>query len=266
MKKIVVPVDFSQASEAAVSFAQTLGGKLEIVHVIDVEPTESTLHNWKKLHAEKMKTGKEQAQKLLKKIDTKNVVFKLLTGIPFDEILINYGKKTKADLIVMGTQGSTGLKKVVLGSNAADILNTSPLPVIVVPKDASFKGIKKIVYASDLKHLDEEAKTIVHFAKPLEAEVVILHVAKKEKKKDHNNLLEILTRMTKYSNIRFNIVHNEDTVLGIEDGVKSEKPDLLAMFTHKLGSIEKVMGLGTTRKFAFKNTLPLLSINRSKVE
>ena len=58
--------------------------------------------------------------------------FVSLIGDPFDEI-IRYSKKNSINMIVMGTHGRTGLKKMVMGSVAQRVIGYTPCPVMVVP-------------------------------------------------------------------------------------------------------------------------------------
>ena len=58
--------------------------------------------------------------------------FVSLIGDPVDEI-IRYSKKNSINMIVMGTHGRTGLKKMVMGSVAQRVIGYTPCPVMVVP-------------------------------------------------------------------------------------------------------------------------------------
>ena len=66
-----------------------------------------------------------------------------------------------ADLIVMGTKGASGLKKILMGSNTVSVLANTKVPVLVIPESARFEnflnqGKNKIVLATDLDLLENE--------------------------------------------------------------------------------------------------------------
>src|SRR5450432_1125781 len=65
------------------------------------------------------------------------------------------------DLIVMGTKGASGLKKLLMGSNTVNVIANIKLPVLVIPEVARFdhflnKGRNRIVLATDLEELQHE--------------------------------------------------------------------------------------------------------------
>ena len=65
------------------------------------------------------------------------------------------------DLIVMGTKGASGLKKILIGSNTVNVIAKTKVPVLVIPEVARFenflnKGKNRIVLATDLDLLENE--------------------------------------------------------------------------------------------------------------
>jgi len=270
MKKILVPTDFSKAAANAAQYAawlaQKLSAKMELVHVIDIGTPGTKLHNWQKLEAQMIKSGQEGAKQVMENIrNPVEITYKHLAGSPFQDVVSEFAESEKADMIVIGSRGASGLKKALFGSNAATLINRCSKPVIVVPAEAEFNGIRKVLYPTDMVHLDEEIKTIARFAKHFDAQILVLHVKSgNAPKRDTTNLENILTRMANYRKIKFDVVGNEDVVAGIEEYVQSEKPDLLAMFTHELDLYERIFGKSVTRQVTFHNSLPLLSINRDK--
>ena len=267
MKKILVPTDFSKAADAAahysVALAAELSAKVELVHVINAG-TDSKHPNWKKIEAELTQSSADSAKRLIDELGpSAKVVYTLLKGFPFHEVVADYAEKSGADIVAIGSRGASGVKKALIGSNAATLISGCPVPVLVIPAEAKFTGIKKIVYPTDMTHLDEEVKTVVHLARPLDAEVIVLHVTS-EKKRDRTTLRDILARMAKHKKLRLEVVENPDVVNGIDGFILHEHADMLAMFTHELSFFEKLFGLGVTRALAFHNTIPLLAIKRSK--
>ena len=66
------------------------------------------------------------------------IEYKLLDGEPVEQIL-RVGASSHADLIVLGTHGTTGLARLLMGSVAEDVLRRAPCPVLTVrahPKSA----------------------------------------------------------------------------------------------------------------------------------
>ena len=142
-RKILVPVDGSKTSrrglKEAVRLAKDQGAKLRLVHVVDEQPVLSVVESGvdvQDLCDGLVKSGralvervKREAEKLGVRAET--VVYESVTGPPAEAIL-REARKWKADLIVMGTHGRRGLKRMVLGSDAEQVVREAKVPVMLV--------------------------------------------------------------------------------------------------------------------------------------
>ncbi|MDL5048013.1 hypothetical protein QQ054_18515 [Oscillatoria amoena NRMC-F 0135] len=124
------------------------------------------------------------------------------------------------------------------------------------------------MYATDMVNLDDEIKTITLFASLFKASVNVVHVtpATPVKKFDSEKFARNLIKISKYKNLSFSFVKNENITAGVDAFVAKQKPQLLAMFTHKLDAYEKFFGKGITRKQAFHTKVPLLSFNKTTIK
>lgn len=86
--------------------------------------------------------------------------------------------KNKIWLAVMGTKGESFASNVLFGSNVFKVLENMNCPVLVIPKDAEYKKLKKIAYATDFRSSDLD---IIHwlyeFANPLKMRLVLVHIS-----------------------------------------------------------------------------------------
>jgi universal stress protein A len=146
IKQIVVPVDFTgfsrRAADYAVMLARQFRAGIVLVHVIEPFTYDINESMWVVDHYMALKTIAErllrqQQQALKHKGITARAV--LRQGRPPSEI-VDEARKRKADLIVMGTHGRTGLEHVVLGSVAERVVRWAPCPVLTV---GSGKGLKR---------------------------------------------------------------------------------------------------------------------------
>ena len=144
-RKICCPVDFSETSKAALEMAADLASQfdaeLTVLHVVEdanpllpqgrvfvtseffqpvLDKANRSLREWLQLAEGRGKI----------KVDGR-----VVTGVPFAEIL-QFVEQGKFDLIVMGTEGRTGLTHLVFGSVAERVLRMAPCPVLVVPNPA----------------------------------------------------------------------------------------------------------------------------------
>jgi len=138
-KKIVCPVDFSEASEKALDLASKLaranGAKMYIVHV---EALASLAQPG--LFGGLPPVSMPSRRKLNATLPTATeVLFEhdLLIGNPAEKI-VEFAERKGADLIVMGTHGNTGIVRVLMGSVAEGVVRRSPIPVLTLK--ASFEN------------------------------------------------------------------------------------------------------------------------------
>ncbi|MBI3622243.1 MAG: universal stress protein [Nitrospirae bacterium] len=145
IKRIVVPVDFTdfsrRAAEYAVMLARQFRAKVVLVHVIEPFTYDINESMWVVDHYAALKAIGERLLDQQRKALTRKgmaVQTSLLRGAPAFEI-IDEARRRRADLIVMGTHGRTGLQHLVLGSVAERVVRLAACPVLTV---GSGKGLK----------------------------------------------------------------------------------------------------------------------------
>jgi nucleotide-binding universal stress UspA family protein len=145
-RPILVPVDFSPYSEAALicaaDLADMLGSHLVVLHVVhdpgdapgyySIKGRDKQLERMEDVAAEMLeKFMQEIRDKHPEQAALKNASTTLVIGLPVNRIL-ETAQKTQARMIVMGSQGRTGLAHVMLGSKAEQVVRLSPVPVTIV--------------------------------------------------------------------------------------------------------------------------------------
>ena len=81
-------------------------------------------------------------------------------------------------LTVMGTKGETFANNVLYGSNVFKVLEKISCPVLVIPKEAKFKNLKKIAYATDFRSSDISiVNWLYELADHLKIELILIHVS-----------------------------------------------------------------------------------------
>ena len=86
-------------------------------------------------------------------------------GFAVDEIA-RIAQNKGVDLICMGSQGTSGLERVLLGSVTAKVIEKADCPVLAIPRDSKFKEIKKIAFSTDYHNSDlHSIRTLAETAK-----------------------------------------------------------------------------------------------------
>ena len=146
IKSILVPIDFSEGSTAALATARALGEKLgaelELLHVwegdersmptlvVDIENgTAARLLSEYRAHGVAM----ERATAVLVNIAADGLRFRARfeSGSPA-ETIARVASEAGHDMVVMGTHGRRGLRRMMLGSVAEAVVRTCPVPVLTV--------------------------------------------------------------------------------------------------------------------------------------
>jgi nucleotide-binding universal stress UspA family protein len=141
-RRIMHPSDFSPASQAAfakaVDMAKASRAELTIVHVLSpVMPVPGDGYISPKVYDEIAASTRAWAQKQLDrrvaKAKTAGVRAKgmLMDGVAHEQI-IRAAKAKRADLLVLGTHGRSGLAKLFIGSVAGRVVSAAPCPVLTV--------------------------------------------------------------------------------------------------------------------------------------
>lgn len=273
---ILVPTDFSDLSKVAVRYAIRLAGKLKaniiLLTVVNANATSQMILKSKRLEEELIEIAKQDAAQLIDEVKQENkdgmeISFQYLVGFPVESVIEHFVVDNKIDMIVMGTKGATGLKKVLMGSNAVAVIDNSSVPVIAVPGESEFSQINKIVYATDMDNLQDEIKTIAMFADLFGASVEVVHVLPTDSAKeiDIAGIQDELVKVTKYPKISFHVSKNNHIGEEVDAFVAREKADMVTMFTHKLDFYEKLFGKSVTRQLAFHGHVPLLTFNKTTI-
>ena len=276
MKTILVPTDFSKNAENALAYAIQLAKKEEFKIILfhAFHYNYSGIDTSPEIVIEQSIFIQEGIEKRLKTLAKKTANKNHITceyineqGLLSDK-LEDIVKKKKIDLIVMGTQGATGLKEIFMGSNTARVIANVTCPVIAVPAKSTFKKIKKIIYATDYQNYDidalQELKTI---ATNFEANIEVLHIA--NGKFTH---LEEIKRMEKFQEkvekkiqsecISFNFLFGLEINDIIEEYLEETTINMIAVSTKQRGLFERIFGSSSiTKKIVNHTKIPLIAFH-----
>ncbi|MEO1652606.1 MAG: universal stress protein [Bacteroidota bacterium] len=190
MKKILVPSDFSDPANNALhlagQIARRTGAKIFLLHI--VEPIKSYVAATDGMYIDASVEEKyidylkDNAKDQLKKISVdeefQGIEMESLVSLGSIFSIINeHVNRYDIDLIVMGTQGVSGLDELLIGSNTEKVVRTAQCPVLTVRGKLEVEQFHKIVFATNF---DKKHKIVLGHLKRLkeifEAEMTILYV------------------------------------------------------------------------------------------
>ena len=149
IKKILIPIDFSNYSKKAlqysISFAKRFNAELVLVYVIEpmIYPADLSMGQMviPQADVDLSEKSKNDLTELAKNEIGENLKFTVLikTGKPFMEI-IETAKEVDSDIIIMATHGHTGVEHLLFGSTAEKVVRKAPCPVLTIREP--LKGFK----------------------------------------------------------------------------------------------------------------------------
>jgi nucleotide-binding universal stress UspA family protein len=282
MKRILVPIDFSLTSEKAFRYALTLVQKnyegIILFHAFT--PFQKDLISSPEERDAYIKKTEKTLMNRLQRLKKKYIqqipgipVLTLLGSFPIVESILETTEKNHVDLIVMGTRGAGGLKKVILGSTASRVMTKSSVPVLLIPSRYPLRDPKQIVFASGYRESDlHSLEKVSAIAENFGSAMTIVHLFnsnEEEPDKEHavSNVYSFEIRK-KFPELKFDFKSIDTVSLsGTLENLYKEIPfDLLVMVRRKLYFMERWLLGSLTRELANTTRKPLMIIPEDENE
>ena len=184
MKKILVPIDFSEhatdALEVAAKIAKQQNASITVLHMLGLSEAMLTKDESQEYEEAMyyMNLAKKRFKDFLDKSYLKDVeVHEMVQNYKIFKELNNVAREQNADLIVMGSHGASGFNEFFAGSNTEKVVRTSNVPVLVVKHRRLEFTIKNILFACDFN--DESIlafKNAKAFATNFSAKLELIYV------------------------------------------------------------------------------------------
>lgn len=262
MKKILVPIDFSENAKRALAYALQLG---EIA-----EATVSVCH----ICASHL-NGKDVLEL---ELEVKYFCQDVLTSLNYNDVtiesLVIEGDSISAlndvdviankDLVVMGTKGAGDVNTSLVGSNTINLINTCTKPILVIPPFAEFKIATNVMFCSDYKSLeiDYSLPMLKEMVLLMNANLRIVHVKTNDHAPDPSHVEES-RREGKFFEPEvkpaYKLVHAKNVFDGINyyTNLKGDN-EMLAMVNRHHSFFNRLFRTNTTEKLAYHTDVPLL--------
>lgn len=272
MNKILVPVDFSKPSENALRVASDLARKnsaeLFVLHVVEMAETLFGTEQFN-INDEQiiffMKIAKKRFAKFLDKpfLEGLNVKDSVLLGSPTMGIK-ELQEDENIDLIVMGSNGASGIDEILIGSNTEKVVRHSQVPVLVIKPGLENLEINNIAFASNF---DEENTNAFHravsFAESFDANLHLLYVNLPGNQfystSEINEQINAFLDKANYKSKNITIYNDYSIELGVINGAKSLGADIIAMPTHGRKGLSHFFNGSIGEDVVNHSTLPVIT-------
>jgi nucleotide-binding universal stress UspA family protein len=188
-RSILCPVDFSEESRAALRHAaeaaRRFSGRLTVLFVNDplLLAAAKQVYGGEREFLDRTRTELAQfvdASIARGSTPRQTIAFALATGNPAEQILRS-AKRLRGDLVVLGTHGSSGVRKLFFGSTTEQVLREASIPVLTVPprgrRRAAPLDVERVVVPLDLAgEWESDAVRADTIARAFDAELLLVHV------------------------------------------------------------------------------------------
>ena len=278
---ILVPVDFSEQSLIALSqsynLARVTKAEITLIYVIDDDEHTSLSFFLKSKKENRAALEKNIIDKLKKTADE---AMKKSSGVKVN-IMVAYGKiyeeinkaakKMKCNFIVMGTNGSTGIKRFI-GSNALRVIREAPCPVITIKGKKHRFGCKLILLPLDLtKESRLKVNKAIELAYHFGSGIRIVSVVTTDDEFIVNKMKRQLSQVKNYINERdivctAEMIADGDVPEAIIGYAKKINADLIMIMTQDREMKWTERFIGSAAQEVINNTdIPVLTIHPEKL-
>jgi nucleotide-binding universal stress UspA family protein len=276
MKTILVPTDFSENAENALTYACELnkGAKARIIifhsYHIPLPADEFALQAISLTQTEELEITQLNEIKDTFEKRYPSIRFEVVASLGLAvEAIENQVEKDAVDLIIMGTHGSGGIKEFLLGSFTAAVMENIQVPVLAIPENAVFGGLKTMVYALDFGHYNlTTLNKLVDFGRLFQSEITLLHFIKNknERTSSVSKIMELMNHTMQHNNylkISTQVIQAEDVYEGIHAYMSEFKPDMMVLSMRNRSFFQKVFGRSLTKRLAYHSHIPVLAMHES---
>ena len=278
MKKILFPTDFSETANNAflyaLNLAKSIDAQVYVLHVYELPMITGSLsagliqNVYETVELGSFDNFKDNIPQLRQIADDNGlneipIKFILEEG-NFLYILREIIGEESVDFVVMGTDGNTGIEKMLFGSNTINAITSMKVPILSVPHGMSFKGFKNIGFTTVFDQKDKDAlKYLIEIANRHHAKIHCMHVSKDGK--FNQQAMKDWQDQFAGDPIVFEVYHDADPVNAVLDFIKEKQIDLLTVVSRNKGFFDKIFSPGFTKKIANKNITPLFVFHEQKV-
>jgi len=273
MERILIATDFSPAARNACSYGAQMAAMHQlpvfILHVtpfpvvypeipvvLDIDDVLTTARQqMEQLQSEIVEEMKGQAP----------VETEVRTGDFLSELesrCLSY----QPSLVIMGSQGKSGMERFFFGSNTVKAMKQLSWPLLCVSPAARFNGIKKIGFATDFEHILDTVpvRSIKAIVKTFGAELHLLHV-NTGKNFDPEIVFGSALSRELFWGVRpvLHLSDHENIYIGIMEQVTATGLDLLITIPHEHGFIDRLINRSQSKEFILNSEVPVLILRKS---
>ena len=278
MMNILIPTDFSENAQNAIAYALAYFSDVAVnFYILHVSHTHtSTKEEEQELFSDfdtEMQTVQSTSATLREEIRKYQIrsqnpahsFFPLHESLNLVEAIRKNVIEKEIDYILMGTKGTTKINGGEMGSNTCDVITKVKCPILVIPENAKFNGIKNIAFLTDYNCIYRN-KIITRLSETLDlhrSPLRVLHIKAQNTgltaaQTDNKGFLHYFFKDKKHS---FHFVENKDLEIGIQDFVETWDISLVSIVAKNLNLIQRLLLRPAVKSMNYSVNVPFLVLH-----
>jgi len=286
IKRILVPVDYSECSRFACRFAIKiackLGAEIRLFHTyyspaFDLIELAGAVQTQSQLR-EEVTTNLEESEKdtiesfiqglkdYVKDcgMPAVKLTYEITPGVPEDEI-IRFSASYLPDLVIMGTRGKGTGVGAIMGSVTASVINHISFPILAIPEKYTFigeKNVKNILYVTDFDESDFlTLKSLMNLTDQLELDIHCVHIGSNPKSWDKvrmEGLMEYFRKSYGKTQVTYSFINQKNLLNDLDQLIRDKNINILSLTAHRQSIVEKLFKPNITKKLFYHTSIPLM--------
>jgi nucleotide-binding universal stress UspA family protein len=286
IRKILVPVDYSECSRFACRYALKIACKLgaeiklfhtyyspafDLIELAGAVQTQSQLREEVTINLEETeKATLERFMQSLKEFMREcgmadiSISYSIAPGVPEDEI-ISFCETYIPDLVVMGTKGKGKGVGSIIGSVTAAIINRIDFPVLAIPEKYTFIGeenVKNILYVTDFDESDFlTLKSLMSITDQLDLDVHCVHIGEDPNGWDKvkmEGLMKYFAEVYRKTQVGYSFINEKNLLFDLDELIRAKNINILSLTARRQKIFEKLFRPNLTKKLFYHTGIPLL--------
>jgi nucleotide-binding universal stress UspA family protein len=291
IKKILVPVDYSEcssfASRYAVKIACIVGAEVKFFHTyyspaFDLIELAGAVQAQSQLREEvtsnleesERATAESFIQRMkdyVKECEIQPIPFgyEIAPGVPEDEI-IRFSEDYKPDLVIMGTHGKGTGVHAIMGSVTASVINRISLPIMAIPEKYTFvgeKNVKNVIYVTDFDESDFlSLRKLMNLTEQLDLDIHCVHIGDNPRAWDKvkmEGLMEYFKKAYGKTQVTYSFIQQKNLLEDLDKLIREKNINIISLTSYRRNIIEKLFKTSITKKLFYHTGIPLLVFHSS---
>lgn len=276
IKSIVVPSDFSANARTAVVYAAALGDIFNCKTFV--------LHAYSAFHSGFQSAEANEKERLKAEDQARRQMAEFLSLLPADvlnklepvlvqghlpDALLEWERTQPVDLVIIGTKGASNFGQKLIGSNAFELAQKSPAPVIVVPKGTENFNLEQIAFFTD--YASEDARALKEISRLFNEKAItykIIHIHAEETHEDESkqdfgkfkDWVNQLQREAAVQEVSSEMVYGKEHVDLVNQISERGNIDLLALSLNEKSFFERFFQDSFAKAIIHQSKTPVLLI------